>query len=384
MQNFTYYNPVRLVFGKDTIKELASLVPDDVVTMITYGGGSIKKNGVYEKVKEALGNRKTIEFGGIEPNPVYETLMRAVEIVRKEKVGFLLAVGGGSVLDGTKFISAAVNYIGADPWEIVSKNADFESAVPLASVLTLPATGSEMNCFSVVSRSSTREKLTFENPKVFPVFSILDPETTYSLPRKQVRNGIVDAFVHVMEQYMTVPSAAPLQDRQAEAIILTLLEEGPKTLKNSEDYDSRASLVWSATHALNGIIACGVPQDWAAHNIGHELTALFGIDHAESLAVVLPAVWKYKKEQKKDKLLQYADRIWGIKNGSDESRINLAVDETVRFFQSLQMPVTLKDFGIPASAAQVVADRIDKRGVRLGEHGDIEGKDVEAILNMAV
>lgn len=384
MLNFTYYNPVRIIFGKDTIKELASLVPEDVVTMITYGGGSIKKNGVYDQVKKALGSRKTVEFSGIEPNPVYETLMRAVEMARQEKAGFLLAVGGGSVLDGTKFIAAAISFKGADPWEIVSKNADFESAVPLASVLTLPATGSEMNCFSVVSRSSTREKLAFANPKVFPVFSILDPETTYSLPQKQVRNGIVDAFVHVMEQYMTMPSNAPLQDRQSEALLLTLLEEGPKTLKDPEDYDSRASLVWSATHALNGVTACGVPQDWTTHEIGHELTALYGIDHAESLAVVLPAVWKYRKEQKKAKLLQYADRIWGIKNGSDDNRIKLAIDETIRFFHSLQMPTALRDFNIPVSAAQIVAERIEKRGTRLGEHGDIAGRDIEAILKLAV
>ncbi|NMC62813.1 MAG: iron-containing alcohol dehydrogenase [SAR324 cluster bacterium] len=383
MLNFIYHNPVRVIFGKNTIPQISDLIPTNAKIMMTYGGGSIKKNGVYEQVKEALGNKTLIEFGGIEANPVYETLMKAVEIGKREGVDFLLAVGGGSVLDGTKFIAAAMCFKGEDPWRIISEKLIIDGAIPLGAILTLPATGSEMNCFAVISRKATQEKLSFGDPSVYPVFSVLDPTTTYSLPLKQVRNGVVDAFVHVTEQYMTVRPNSPVQDRQSEALLMTLIEEGPLTLQNPTDYNHRSNLVWAATQALNGTIACGVPTDWATHSIGHELTALYGIDHAESLAIVLPALWKHQTKQKKEKLLQYGERIWGIRNGSDDIRIKLAIDETVRFFHSLEMPTTLKDYGISAEAASLVSQRLETRGwTKLGELGDIDPKAVEAILKL--
>ncbi len=382
MLNFTYCNPVKIVFGRDTIPGTAALIPPDGSVMVLYGGGSIKTNGVYDQVSQALGSRRFIEFAGIEPNPAFEKLMQGVELARKEKVSFLLAVGGGSVIDGTKFIAAAVPFKGEDPWDMVLGKAPVENALPLGVVLTLPATGSEMNCIAVISRKSTTEKIGFSSPKLFPAFSVLDPAVTFSLPKKQVRNGIVDAFLHVIEQYMTVRPNSPLQDRQAEAIMLTLIEEWPKTLEDPADYESRSNLSWCATQALNGILSCGVPVDFSTHRIGHELSAVYGLDHAESLAIVLPALWKYKKEQKKAKLIQYAERIWGVRNGSDDAKVELAIEETVKFFHSLGMPTTLKDYSISADAGRRASEGLRRRGWMLGELKDISPGDVEAILGM--
>lgn len=383
MLNFTYYNPVKIVFGKGTIAELAKLVPAGVKVMMTYGGGSIKQNGVFEQVQKALAKWTVVEFGGIEPNPKYETCMKAVELARAEKVEFLLSVGGGSVLDGTKFIAAAVNYTRKDPWDIMRMNNLVPpNSLPLGCVMTLPATGSEMNCGAVVSRESTNEKLVFMNPHVYPKFSILDPETTFSLPSRQTANGIVDAFVHVMEQYLTYDVDAPLQDRQAEAILLTLLEEGPKVMAEPTNYNARANIMWAATSALNGLIACGVPQDWATHMIGHELTAVYGLDHAQTLAVVYPGTILHRQEKKRKKLLQYADRIWHLTRSDENSRILEAIEMTDAFFRSLGVGTRLTDYGVPPDASKIVADRLGNRKQPLGEYGDINPTDVEAILTL--
>ncbi|HNR99849.1 MAG TPA: iron-containing alcohol dehydrogenase [Planctomycetota bacterium] len=384
MQNFEFHNPVKVVFGKGSIAELAELVPRGVPVLMTYGGGSIKRNGVYDEVKAALRGRAPREFGGIEPNPRYETLMRAVALARKERVKFLLAVGGGSVLDGTKFIAAAVPFKGRDPWDILAADAAVAAAVPLGCVLTLPATGSEMNGGAVISRESSREKLAFTSPLVYPRFSILDPATTFSLPKRQVTNGIVDAFVHVMEQYATYDVDAPLQDRQAEALLVTLMEEGPRTLKHPRDYEARANLVWCATQALNDLIGCGVPQDWATHLIGHELTALYGIDHAQSLAVVLPALLRHQRRRKRTKLLRYARRVMRLTGPAGDALILKAIAGTERFFRAVGMRTRLSEYGIPAEAAEVVAARLDRRGVKLGEHEDLGPKEVAEILRMCV
>lgn len=379
MNNFTYHNPVQIVFGKGTIGQLASLIPAGKKILMTYGGGSIKQNGVYDQVKQALAGRARIEFGGIEPNPRYETLMKAVKICRSEKVDFLLSVGGGSVLDGTKFIAAAAFFEGNDPWDILAKNAPINKALPIGCVLTLPATGSEMNMFSVVSRDSTQEKLAFANPQVFPQFSILDPETNFTLPERQTRNGVADAFAHVLEQYLTYPANAPLQDRQAEAILLTLTEEGPKVLKQPRDYAARANLAWSATLALNGLIACGVPQDWTTHMIGHELTALYGLDHAQTLVVVMPAVWKHQKQAKAQKLAQYAERVWGVTGGDQAGQ---AIARTEQFFQSLGMKTRLSEYGIGSERFEEIGERFARRGSKLGEHQAIGKKEVIEILRL--
>jgi len=380
MNNFTYHNPTRIVFGKGSIAELSDLVPPGKVVM-TYGGGSIRRSGVYDQVRAALRGRDLIEFGGIQPNPVYEHLMEAVRLVRGENAGFLLAVGGGSVLDGTKFIAAAVPWEGPDPWNIVTERVTVKRAVPLGCVLTLPATGSESNGFAVISRKSTQEKLAFVSEHVYPRFAILDPTATFSLPRKQVRNGIVDAFVHVMEQYATFPANSPLQDRQAEGILLTLVDVGPKTIEDLQDYDARANLMWCATQGLNGLVGCGVPQDWATHMIGHELTAFYGVDHAESLAIVLPTLLLHQKARKAAKLLQYARRVWDVKEQGETAAIEKGIAATRDFFESLGMPTRLEAYGIaPADAAKRVSQRFRDRRARLGEAQNLDPDQVARIL----
>lgn len=385
MQNFSYYNPSRILFGKGQIAEVGRLIRPKARVLITYGGGSIKKNGVYDQVIKALGEHEWLEFGGIEPNPHYETLMRAVQIVKRESVDFLLAVGGGSVCDGTKFIAAAARFDGGDPWNILSQQAEVKNAVPLGVVLTLPATGSESNTFAVISRESTGDKLAFSSEFSYPKFAVLDPQTTFSLPPRQIANGIVDAFVHTIEQYLTYPIDAPLQDRFAEGILQTLIEIGPRTLANPQDYASRATQVWSATLALNGLIACGVPQDWATHMIGHEITAEYGLDHAQTLAIVLPGVWHSRREEKRAKLLQYADRIWGLREGAEDKRIDVAIARTEDFFESLGVPTHLSAYreriAKLESVPSKIADRLKAHGlIALGEHASVTPEIAAEIL----
>jgi NADP-dependent alcohol dehydrogenase len=379
MENFELYNPVRILFGRGQIAKIREQIPAGARVLVTYGGGSIKRNGVYEQVMAALAGHEVKEFGGIEPNPVYETLMRAVEIVREENIDFLLAVGGGSVVDGTKFIAAAASFAG-EPWDILAKGAPVAAAVPLGAVLTLPATGSEMNDFAVVSRKSTAEKLAFNTPRVFPKFSAIDPETTFSLPPRQVGNGVVDAFAHVLEQYLTYPADAPLQDRFSESILQTLVEVGPKTMADPKDYNARASLCWCATLALNGLIAAGVPQDWTTHMIGHEITALCGLDHGQTLAVVFPGTMAACREGKRAKLLQYAARVWGIREGGEDERIDAAIRKTREFFESVGVKTKLKDYGVTADVCEQVAKRIGGRGWMLGERHNVGPKEVREIL----
>ena len=382
MREFEYYNPTRIVFGKGTIARLRDLVPPGERVLVTYGHGSIRQNGVYDQVRSALVGWPVSEFGGIEPNPTYETLMQAVELCRDEGIGFLLAVGGGSVLDGTKFIAAAAHYNDGDPWDLLANRGRVAAAIPLATVLTLPATGSESNAGAIISRKETREKLLFGHELVRPRFAILDPETTFTLPERQTVNGIVDAFVHVVEQYVTFDVNSPLQDRQAEGLLLTLIEEAPKVLANPRDYDARANLMWCCTQALNGLIACGVPQDWAAHMIGHELTALWGLDHARSLAVTLPGVWRLERERKRDKLVQYGARVWGITDGSPDERADAAIERTVAFFHSLGVKTAPAEHEIPVEGFVEVADRLAARGMKLGEHGRIGHDEVVAVLGL--
>lgn len=380
MYNFEYKNPVKIIFGKDTISKVANEIPKNAKLLLTYGGGSIKKNGVYNQVINALKGVELLEFGGIEANPHYETCMKAVEIVNAENIDFLLSVGGGSVLDATKFIAAAALYKNGDPWDILVKRGTVENAIPIGAVLTLPATGSEMNGNSVITRVSTLEKMAFSSLKVMPQFSILDPECVFTLPDKQVANGIVDAFVHVMEQYLTFDVNSPMQDRFAESILTTLIEEGPKVLANRSDYDAAANFMWSATMALNGLIGVGVPQDWATHGIGHELTAFHGIDHARTLAIVLPGVMNIKRQIKKDKILQYGKRIWGINTGTDDEKIDAAIAKTIAFFESVGLPTTLPDYNVPEESVTKIVARFEKRGYKLGEKADIGFQEIEQIL----
>jgi NADP-dependent alcohol dehydrogenase len=381
MEDFEFYNPVRILFGKEQISKISNLIPLDKKVLLIFGGGSIFKNGVYDNLRKALKEHNIIEFGGIEPNPLYETAMKAVELIKVQNVGFLLAAGGGSVIDATKFIAAAAVYMNGDPWNILSKKEPVTASLPFGSVLTLPATGSEMNKTSVMSRRSTKDKLAFGSPFSFPQFSILLPDAAGTLPKGQVANGIVDAFIHVIEQYLTYPVNAPLQDRLAEAILLTLIEEGPKVYANPANYEAMANLMWSATLALNGLIGCGVPGDWSIHMIGHELTAFHGIDHGRTLAIVLPGLWKVLKEEKKQKLLQYAERVWNITKATDEERIDSAIEKTVEFFESLGVKTRLTDYGIKKDTIDRIVTRFENRGwSKLGDRELITPKVVRKIL----
>ena len=380
MYNFEYQNPVKIIFGKGEIKKVGINIPKGAKILLTYGGGSIFKNGVYDQVKASINDFDVIEFGGIEPNPRYETLMKAVEVVKKENITYLLSVGGGSVLDGTKFIAAAALFTNGDPWKILSRQAPVLDAIPIGAVLTLPATGSEMNGGSVVTKAETKEKLSFISPKVMPRFSVLDPEVIFSLPEKQVANGIVDAFVHVIEQYLTFPVNSPIQDRFAESILKTLIEEGPKVLANRTDYDAAANFMWSATMALNGLIGAGVPQDWATHMIGHELTAYHGIDHAQTLAIVLPGIMHIKRDQKKDKILQLGERVWGVLDGTDDERIDETIQKTVAFFESVGIQTKLPDYSVTSETIDTICTRFKNRGYKVGEKANIGPDEIRLIL----
>lgn len=368
MHNFEYYNPTRIVFGEGSIPRLADLVLADARVLVLYGGGSAERNGTLAEVEAALGERRFQRFGGIEPNPTYETLMKAVEQIRREKLDFLLAVGGGSVVDGTKFVAAAVDYPG-DPWHILeTRGKQIATALPIGAVLTLPATGSEVNCAAVVTRKALQAKLGFGNPLLYPRFAVLDPVKTYTLPPRQIANGVVDAFVHVMEQYVTQPAKAAVQDRYAESLLLTLIETGPQALAHPTDYGVRANLMWAATQALHGAVGAGVPQDWATHMIGHEITALYGLDHAQTLAVVLPNLLDVRRDVKRAKLLQYADRVWGLRAGDEDARIDQAIAHTRAFFEALGVRTRLADYGIGAEAVErIVAQLEAHRMVKLGE-----------------
>ncbi len=372
MLDFNFVNPTQILFGKGKIAEIKNKIPAKSRVLITYGGGSVKKNGTLDEVLAALSDHTVFEFSGIEPNPTYETLMKAVDMVHTNSIDFLLAVGGGSVIDGTKFIAAAAVFDG-EPWDILVKyGAGVQKALPFGSVLTLPATGSEMNSGAVVTRRSIQAKLAFMSPLVFPLFSVLDPEKTYTLPPRQISNGVVDAFVHIVEQYLTYPVNGKVQDRFAEGLLLTLIEEGPKALKKPQDYEVRSNLMWVATLALNGLIGAGVPQDWATHMIGHEITARYGLDHAQTLAVVLPGVLTICKENKGEKLLQYAERVWGIKEGDNEQRINAAIDKTRNFFEQMQVKTRLSDYGIGHDSIPLLLEQLQAHGmIALGEHQDI-------------
>lgn len=389
MMNFDFYNPTRIVFGKGRIADLNKHVPPNAKVLVLYGGGSIKKNGVFDETMAALGSRSVVEFAGIEPNPSYETLMNAVALVKQHEIDFLLAVGGGSVIDGTKFVAAAALLGDEDPWSILEKGGrNITQALPFGCVLTLPATGSEMNNGGVVTRRSLNAKMAFSSRFCYSQFSVLDPSKTFTLPLRQVGNGVVDAFVHVMEQYLTYPVNAPVQDRFAEGILQTLIEEGPKVLSQPDDYDVRANIMWCATMALNGVISPGVPQDWATHMIGHEITALHGLDHAQTLAIVLPSMLRVRKEAKREKLLQYAERVWHLtpaKDGDDEQRINTAIQNTQTFFEQMGVKTRLGDYGIKAENIPAIIAALElHKMVNLGEKRDVSLAVSEQVLTLSL
>lgn len=381
MENFSFCTPTKVVFGKGSIAELPNLIAKKSKVLMTYGGGSIFKNTVYDQVIKALKGYQIVEFGGIEPNPHFDTCLKAAELARRENVDFLLAVGGGSVLDGTKFIAAAAKYTGKNAWDIVRKGLTVSDAIPLGDIMTLPATGSEMNAGAVISNPATGEKMPFFSELVMPKFSIIDPAATCTLPARQTANGIVDTFVHVMEQYATHSVNTPVQDLSALAVIRTLIQEAPKVMADPNDYDARANLCWCATLGLNGWLGLGCVQDWATHMIGHELTAEYGLDHGQTLAIVMPRVWQYEFAAKKAKLALMAREVWHSCECGEDQAAAAAIARTVAFFASLGVKTSLADYGIDAAAAaKKVRQRLAARKVKLGENGDIDSKVAEKIL----
>jgi NADP-dependent alcohol dehydrogenase len=384
MNNFELYNPTKLIFGRGQIARLAEFVPKDSKILLAYGGGSIFSNGIHQQVKTALEGYEIIEFGGIEPNPHYETLMKAVAIVKQQQITFILAVGGGSVIDGVKFISAASNFDG-NPLDILHHRMLLkDNVIPFGTVLTLPATGSEMNSGAVITIEETQEKLSFGGPALFPVFSICDPEVIRSLPKRQIQNGVVDAYTHVMEQYLTYPHEGFLQDRIGEAILKTLVEIGPGIADDPENYALASNFMWCCTMALNGILNKGVPVDWATHMIGHELTALYNIDHARTLAVIAPNLYKVMFETKKEKLAQYGRRIFDLQ-GTDEEVAREAIYKTEAFFNTMGMDTRLSSYTQEyAKTAAFIVERFEKRGWKaLGEKQNITIDKVKEIVEMS-
>ncbi|QOL25322.1 iron-containing alcohol dehydrogenase [Thalassotalea sp. LPB0316] len=388
MFNFTYSNPTRIHFGEQQIAKIAKEIPQSARVLVTYGGGSIKSNGIYQQVEQALSNHTWFEFSGIEPNPSLETLAHAIELVNKEGIDYILAVGGGSVIDGSKFIAAGAHFDG-EPWDILAKQAKVTSAIDLGVVLTLPATGSESNSFAVVSKKATNEKLAFGSEHVHPKFAVLDPSVINSLPQKQVTNGIVDAFVHVMEQYLTYPVDAKIQDRFAEGILLTLMADGIKLINDRSDEKARANVMWSATQALNGLIGAGVPQDWATHGIGHQITALYGLDHAQTLAIVLPRMMSVMRAEKQAKLLQYGERVLAITaeqfNGDIDKTIDAIIDKTEQFFASVEMKTRFSQYQLGEDVIEpIIAQLTQLKMTKMGENQTVTLDKVKAILTASL
>ena len=385
MNNFEFKNPTKIIFGKGKINSLSREIPKNAKILLLYGGGSIKKNGVYDQVKAALSAHEVVEFGGIPSNPEYSTLLDALQVIKEENINFLLAIGGGSVIDGTKFLSAAALYTGDTPWNLLTDNQPILQGMPFATVLTLPATGSEMNSGAVITRREIEEKLAMGGPGLFPLFSILDPEVVQSIPQRQLANGVADAFVHVLEQYMTYPADAMLQDRFAESILQTLIEVAPAILKNPSDYRAASNFMWSCTMALNGLIQQGVPSDWAVHAMGHELTALYGIDHARTLAILAANHYRYNFESKKEKLAQYAERVWHITDGTLEEKANAGIEKTDALFHSLGIATKLSAYTDNfAETGEIIAKRFTERGwVGLGERKTLTPSDVKKIVEMS-
>lgn len=384
MENFDYYNPTQIVFGQDRLNELDNLIPNNAKVLVLYGGGSVKRFGTLDKIKASLGEREVLEFAGIEANPEFDTLMKAVELVQAENVDFLLAVGGGSVMDGTKFVALAAKQH-ADHEKILFNGfapVPSESAIPLGCVVTLPATGSEMNTFGVITYNE--QKYPFTSPLVYPKFSVLDPDLTLTLPKEQIANGVADAFIHVIEQYLTQPQNAKVQDRFSEGLLKTLIEDGLVTYQDNTDIGARKNFMWSATSALNGLIGVGVMQDWSTHMIGHEMTAMFGIAHGRTLAIVLPSLLRERKTHKRAKLLQYAERVWDIHDGSDDEKIDAAIDKTESFFNSLDIVTQLNHYDIDDNDIDTLVANMEKMGLtQLSETGDLTLDIVKRILHAA-
>ena len=385
MNNFNFQNPTKIIFGKDQISTLSTEIPKDAKVLMLYGGGSIKKNGIYAQVISGLKDFTIVEFGGIPPNPEYSVLLKALKVIKDEKIDFLLAVGGGSVIDGTKFLSSAALFEGETPWDILTNKKPTLKGMPFGTVLTLPATGSEMNSGAVITNAETKEKLGMGGPGLFPQFSILDPSVVASIPQRQLANGLADAFTHVLEQYLTYPIDAMIQDRFAEGIMQSLIEVAPKVMADPSDYKAAANFMWSCTMALNGLIQKGVPTDWAIHAMGHELTALYGIDHARTLAIVTGSHYTYNFETKKEKLAQLSERVFNVTEGTIEEKAKAGIEHINNYFHALKIETKLSDYTQEyKETAKIIAQRFTERSwLGIGEHGKLTPIDVEKIVEMS-
>lgn len=381
MLDFYYFNPTRIFFGQDAVFRAAVTVPQDKKIMVVYGQSSAVKCGYVGELKKALEDREAVEFGGIEPNPEYDYLISGLNLARREKVGFLIAIGGGSVIDAAKFIAAALLYEG-DPWEFVmDRGESIRGAIPVGAVVTMPASGSEANNRAVISRRSVGIKRAFMNDHLFPVFAALDPTKTYTLPPRYVGNGVVDTYVHILEQYLTYPAGGEVQDRLAEGLLMLLLDLGPRAIKEPDNYRLRANLMWCATLGLNGLIGAGVPQDWAAHRAGYELTMIYGLDHAQTLAVLVPAMMEVRREIKRGKLLQYAERVFGLKEGTENERIGKAISLTRQFFEIMGLPTRMSGYGVHDLDVDLIISSLEEHQLfPLGERKDISPEVMRLIL----
>lgn len=382
IKNFTFQSPTRIIFGKGAVGALKREIPDDKRILLLYGCSSLKKYGAYDSIKKALADRPEVyEFSGITSDPEYDYLLKCIDFIKSNKIDYILAAGGGSVIDAAKFAALAALYDG-EPWNIVeSFGACCKKALPLAVVVTLPASGSEVNRDAVISRASKKAKLPFGNPAVYPQFAILDPELTFSLPPEQTANGILDTFVHVLEQYLTYPVNAKLQDRFAESILTTLIEDGPVVMKEPDNYEARSNLMLSSSMAMNGFLRAGVPMDWATHMISHEITSLFGIPHARALAIVIEPYLNHCKEKKFQKLLQYSKKVWNIVESDENKVVSLAIEKTIDFFRSLGFKTKLSDYNLTNKDVEKIAKLlVSHRMVKLGENRDITPESLRCWL----
>ncbi|MCG9580692.1 iron-containing alcohol dehydrogenase [Vibrio tubiashii] len=379
---FSYVNPTQIQFGQGQIQSIQSIIPADQKVLVIYGGGSIKSNGVYDQVSQALSNHTWSEFSGVEPNPTKETLDKAVALVKQQGIDFILAVGGGSVIDGSKYVAAAAKYDG-DGWDIMVGKHQVTEAVPLGAILTLPATGSESNMGAVITKAETQDKLPFMTPHVQPKFAVMDPDVMKTLPEKQLINGIVDAWVHVCEQYLTNQHGAMVQDGYAEALLKNLKVLGAEFAQRDND-QWRANLMWTANQALNGLIGSGVPQDWATHMIGHEFTALWGVDHARSLAIVQPSLLRNQFAVKKTKLEQMGINVFGLEATDDLAEQTIVAIES--FYQSLGVATQFSEYEADKEqAVDSVINQLTQHGmVALGENQAINLEQSRKILDLAI
>jgi len=383
MNDFQFYNPVKVNFGKDSLELLPEMLQPYKNILLLYSENVIKDIGLYDRLMTHLDGKNILEYNGIKANPAYEDCMECVEMIRQNPVDLILAVGGGSVIDGGKFISAAAPFKGDDPWDMLAKEEPIQDTVPLFAILTLAATGSEMNCNSIVSRNSTKEKLAFSNPKLYPVASFLDPTITFTLPPRQTANGIIDSFVHVLEQYLAVNEDTDLQDGLQEGLMKTIIKHAAVVKEDPKNYASRSALMWSASMAMNYIITAGTNGDWAAHMVGHELTSLYGIDHGMSVGIVMPALLDVMEEQKHQRLVLFAKNVWGLENDSEDELVSGAIQRLKDFIENVAgIELKLSNFNVADDAAEVIAKRFTDRGWVLGEQQNIDSETVLKIMDL--